>query len=181
MNFIKYFLIIILWFSCASVYGQNLILDERTTADYLGYLNQMKAVESSLHKGTINPNLEVAKNFILSDSLFDRLSNQFKKIIPSDYFTKDIFVFESEIKGNNEQGQYIKWTYGSVTTNDVKTFAELVVSFEVNMEGEGVKFPKVKKIEIRSAKIVDLNKDEIIKEYTERKAKAAKLPLPPGH
>jgi hypothetical protein len=141
----------------------------------------MKAVESSLSKGTINPNLELAKKFVLFDSLLHRLSNEFKKMIPADYFTKDIFVFDSEIKGNSEYGQYIKWTYGTVTANDVKTFAELVVSFEVNMEGEGVKFPKVQKIEIRSAKIVDLNRDKIIKEYSDRKAKAAKLPPLPGN
>jgi hypothetical protein len=57
-----------------------LILEEKSTANYGGYVDQMMAVQSSLHKGTLNPNLELAKKFVLSDSL-DKLSTQFNQLI----------------------------------------------------------------------------------------------------
>ncbi len=179
MRIIRQFLIFIfLTGSSTCILGQRIILEESTTANYWGYLNQMQAVQSSLLRGKVDPNLEVSSNFVLSDSLLNRLSRKFNKLVPADFFNDGVLVLDSHTKPTR-QGQVTKYTYASIEKRNIRAIVDVIVTFEVHLEGEGIKFPKVLKIEVNSPGLLKLNFDNIIKEYIERKAEADKLPPPP--
>lgn len=141
-------------------------------------MNQMNSVQASLRTGKVNLNLELSSSYVLSDTLLNRLSEKFNRFVPATFFSDGAFVIDSDTKPTR-QGQYTKYTYSSIEKGEIEYLIELIVTFEVNMEGEGVKFPKVLKIEVNSPAIVKVNTDKIIKEYNERKAEADKLPPPP--
>jgi hypothetical protein len=159
-------------------FGQSIILEESTTANYWGYMNQMNSVQASLRTGKVNLNLELSGSYVLSDTLLNRLSEKFNRFVPTTFFSDGAFVIDSDTKPTRK-GQYTKYTYSSIERGDIKYLVELIVTFEVNMQGEGVKFPKVSKIEVNSPRLVKMDNDKIVKEYNDRKAEADKLPPPP--
>ena len=146
-------LVVIFCLCSSSAMGQNLILEERTAENYGNYMDQVRAVESTLRNGKVNLNVEFSSKFMLSDTALLRLSNQFNKLIPKAFYNPDAFVIELDTKDYERKGKYYRWIYASIINKDIKTFGELIVTFDVDMKGEGVKYSKVLNIEVRAPKI----------------------------
>jgi hypothetical protein len=159
---------------CSSAFGQNLILIEGPND---AYWIQMTTVQTALIQGKTNQGLDRNSKTPPPDSLIQRLSSTFNQLVPQSFVGPGVPFIDSGLKTTGLTGNYLKWTYAVITNNNIKTLADVIVTFETNpSNGQRV---RILKIDVRSPKVVKLNTDKIMKEYNDKQKAAAKLPPPP--
>lgn len=161
--------------------GQNFVLDERSTATYSNYWEQIRLIEKSIRSGTLDKKINFYNGEKPKTEDLILLSKKFNKNNPDTFFNSGKPYPIIDTDRTKDSVKFIKWTYANIDgANNITVYLQLIVYLRIDTTGNNIFFPQVESFNVLTKEeLTKVDKQKMLKYYIQRLEDDKKNPPPP--